>query len=97
MQINVSIHVILIFIFDLFDINSTLDGIYVGDLDSTATEAQLDELFSKYGKIQRRVIIRDKNTGNGRGYGFVYFQDEASLSSVMEHQEDLVCHFLSLN
>jgi len=35
------------------------------------TESQIDELFSKYGNIVQKNILRDKLTGLPRGVAFV--------------------------
>ncbi len=45
--------------------------IYVGGLPYSATEQQLNDLFSPYGTVESVRVITDKITGQSRGFGFV--------------------------
>ena len=45
--------------------------IYVGGLPYSATDQQLQELFSPHGSIASAKVITDKFTGQSRGFGFV--------------------------
>ncbi len=51
--------------------------LYVGNLAWESTESDLTELFSKYGNVVSATIITDKNTGRGKGFGFVEMGDKA--------------------
>ena len=43
----------------------------VRNLPRSATETQLHELFSGYGKVQYCVVVTDKASGESKGFGFV--------------------------
>ena len=45
--------------------------IYVGNLSHDATEEDLKQTFSEFGQVDSVVIIRDRETGSPRGFGFV--------------------------
>lgn len=45
--------------------------LYVGNLPFTATEGELNGLFSEYGTVQKVDLITDRETGRPRGFGFV--------------------------
>ena len=45
--------------------------IYVGNLPSEVTEQELREEFAAFGEVASVNIIRDKYTGQPRGFGFV--------------------------
>lgn len=45
--------------------------IYVGNLASSATEQELSDLFSAYGQVVSARIIKDKFSGQSRGFAFV--------------------------
>jgi len=45
--------------------------IYVGGLPYSATDQQLQELFSPHGSVTSAKVITDKFTGQSRGFGFV--------------------------
>ncbi|XP_011699159.1 PREDICTED: sex-lethal homolog isoform X1 [Wasmannia auropunctata] len=46
-------------------------NLYVTNLPRNITESQIDELFSKFGNIVQKNILRDKLTGLPRGVAFV--------------------------
>lgn len=46
-------------------------NIYVGNLSYGATEEDLRAAFSQYGEVQKVTIIKDKLSGESRGFGFV--------------------------
>lgn len=46
-------------------------NIYVGRLPVNATEELLREMFEQYGQVNSIKLIKDKFTGNLRGFGFV--------------------------
>lgn len=46
-------------------------NIYVGNLNWHTTEAELQELFEPHGQITTVTIIKDKFTGESRGFGFI--------------------------
>lgn len=39
----------------------------------------------QYGKIESAVILKDINTGQSRGFGFVTFQDEAVAQNLIKN------------
>jgi RNA recognition motif-containing protein len=48
-----------------------MKNIYVGNLDFGTTEEQLRDLFVAYGAVERVTVVRDRDTGQPRGFGFV--------------------------
>jgi RNA recognition motif-containing protein len=46
-------------------------NIYVGNLARTVTEEQLKTLFSQFGTVVSAKLIKDKFTGDVRGFAFV--------------------------
>jgi RNA recognition motif-containing protein len=45
--------------------------IFVGNLSYTATEDSVRSLFAAYGGVESVSLIRDRDTGQPRGFGFV--------------------------
>ncbi|NPV08788.1 MAG: RNA-binding protein [Anaerolineae bacterium] len=45
--------------------------IYVGNLPYTAAESDLRELFEGYGEVESVQMIRDRDTGQSKGFAFV--------------------------
>ncbi len=48
-----------------------MTNIFVGNLDITATEQQLRELFAPHGSVESITIVKDRDTGEPRGMAFV--------------------------
>uniref|UniRef100_A0A3B0MHJ4 RNA-binding (SR) protein, putative n=1 Tax=Theileria annulata TaxID=5874 RepID=A0A3B0MHJ4_THEAN len=57
--------------------------IFAGGLTRSTTPEDLKEYFSKYGEVTHTEIVRDKNTGRSRGFGFVTFADRDSVNTVL--------------
>jgi RNA recognition motif-containing protein len=45
--------------------------LYVGNLSYDATEEDLEKAFSEYGTVDTVDVIKDRETGRSRGFGFV--------------------------
>jgi RNA recognition motif-containing protein len=48
-----------------------LKKIYVGNLPWSTGDADLKDLFSRFGKVHSAAVIMDRETGRSRGFGFV--------------------------
>jgi cold-inducible RNA-binding protein len=48
-----------------------MTNIFVGNLDITATEQQLRELFAAHGAVETVTLVKDRDTGEPRGMAFV--------------------------
>jgi len=48
-----------------------MTNIFVGNLSYQATEAELEAAFSQFGAVDRVSIIRDRESGQPRGFAFV--------------------------
>ena len=46
-------------------------NIYVGNLPFSATENEIRDLFSAYGRVESVRLMTDRETGRLRGFGFV--------------------------
>ncbi|KAL8528162.1 hypothetical protein ACS0TY_005826 [Phlomoides rotata] len=58
--------------------------LFVGGLSRETTSEQFIKQFSKYGEITDSVIMKDRNTGQPRGFGFVTYADAAVVDEVIE-------------
>lgn len=45
--------------------------IYVGNISREVTEEELKQAFEAFGRVESAVILKDKFTGQPRGFGFV--------------------------
>ena len=58
--------------------------LYVGNLPYSATEAEIETMFSEYGELMSVVLIKDRETGRAKGFGFVEFQNQADAEKALE-------------
>lgn len=58
--------------------------IYVGNLSFNTEEQQLQELFGSLGEVASVRLIRDRDTGRSRGFGFVEMTDTAAGQAACE-------------
>ena len=49
----------------------SMKNIYVGNLDYNITEQELRTAFEAYGQVDNVTIMRDRDTGQPRGFAFV--------------------------
>ncbi|MCX6313909.1 MAG: RNA-binding protein [Sphingobacteriales bacterium] len=51
-------------------------NIYVSNLSFNTNDAELNDLFSKFGTVSSAKVITDRETGRSRGFGFVEMPSE---------------------
>lgn len=49
--------------------------LYVGGLAYSITDQELEQLFSEQGKVISAIVIKDKFSGQSKGFGFVEMED----------------------
>jgi len=61
--------------------------LFVGGLAFPTTETDLTQYFQDFGKVENTIVMRDKQTGRGRGFGFVLmsFKDEEDASKAKQN------------
>ncbi len=59
-------------------------NLYVGNLSSELTEDELRVAFEAFGPITSCKIIKDKFTGESRGFGFVEMAEQEHAKSAMQ-------------
>ena len=58
--------------------------IYVGNLSYNVTEEELRQALEAFGPVNSATIIKDKNTGQSKGFGFVEMEAAANGKSAIE-------------
>lgn len=54
--------------------------LYVANLTAGATDADLSELFGRFGAVASAAVVIDKNTGRSRGFALVEMDDGADAA-----------------
>ncbi|KAM0355087.1 hypothetical protein ACHAPU_000944 [Fusarium lateritium] len=57
--------------------------LYVGNLSWNTTDDTLRDTFSQYGQVVDSIIMRDRETGRARGFGFVTFSNDAEAEAAV--------------
>ena len=59
-------------------------NIYVGNLSYDATDDDLLNAFSEHGNVASANVIKDRETGRSRGFGFVEMPDDGEAKGAIE-------------
>lgn len=62
-------------------------NIYAGNLDFSLTEDELQEVFAEYGEVVSVKIVKDRETGRAKGFGFVEMTDDDAGRKAIEELE----------
>ena len=66
--------------------------IFVGGLSWQSNEETLRYHFEQFGEVVSVEVMRDRNTGNPRGFAFVVFKDDATVDLVMSNLPQEINH-----
>ena len=58
--------------------------IYVGNLSSDVTDETIREAFESFGQVTSAKVIRDKYTGQSRGFGFVEMLEQSQAQTAIK-------------
>ena len=59
-------------------------NIFVAGLPYDLDDAELEEIFEKFGKVNSAKVAMDKETGKSRGFGFVEMPVETEAKEAIE-------------
>jgi RNA recognition motif-containing protein len=54
-----------------------MKNIFVGNLDFNVSEESIQQVFERYGPVERVHLVRDRDTGQPRGFAFVEMTNDA--------------------
>ncbi len=57
--------------------------LYVGNLSYSVTEDELRELFAQAGTVTSVAVIKDRDTGQSKGFAFVEFGSQADAQKAI--------------
>jgi len=50
--------------------------VFVGGLPFTTTDDELRDAFAAHGAVASATVVRDRETGRSKGFGFVEFEND---------------------
>jgi cold-inducible RNA-binding protein len=57
--------------------------LYVGGLAYSVTEKELEELFAEQGQVVSAVVIKDRDSGQSKGFGFVEMAEDKDAQNAI--------------
>ena len=62
--------------------------LYVGNLAYSTTEDELKQIFSEFGTVDSVTVIKDRFTGQSKGFGFVEMPKNAEADTAIKSLND---------
>jgi RNA recognition motif-containing protein len=59
--------------------------LYVGSLAYSVTDKELEALFAEQGAVTSAVVIKDRDSGQSKGFGFVEMADEKEAQNAIKN------------
>jgi cold-inducible RNA-binding protein len=65
--------------------------LFVGGLPFSTTDDELKELFASHGTVASATVVKDRDSGRSKGFGFVEFEsdDEGKAAEQALNNSDL--------
>ncbi len=60
-----------------------MTNIFVGNLSFDTTDSDLQATFAAYGSVERASVVRDRDSGQSRGFGFVEMTNNGEATQAM--------------
>lgn len=76
-----------------------MTNIFVGNLSYDTTNTDLETAFGAFGTVERASVVRDRDSGQSRGFGFVEMSNanEATQAMSVLNGQDLNGRTLNVN
>lgn len=62
-----------------------MKNIYVGNLDFSTTESEIRSMFEPFGQIDNVSLVRDKFSGQSRGFAFVEMANDSEADQAIQN------------
>jgi RNA recognition motif-containing protein len=63
-------------------------NIYVGNLAYSVTESDLKEAFSEFGEVSSVNLVKDKFSGQSKGFGFIEMPNNSEADAAIKGMND---------
>ncbi|KAL4907872.1 hypothetical protein BDW74DRAFT_148172 [Aspergillus multicolor] len=76
-----------------------MSKVYVGNLSWGTNDDTLRTAFSEFGQVVDSIVMRDRDTGRSRGFGFVTFSNASEAEAAINglHEQELDGRRLKVN
>lgn len=59
-------------------------NIYVGNLSFKVSDQELMEVFEEFGEVTSAKVIKDRETGRSKGFGFVEMENDNEAQAAID-------------
>ena len=59
--------------------------LFVGGLAYSVTDQELEDFFAAEGKVVSAVVIKDRDSGQSKGFGFVEFENDDDAKNAINN------------
>ena len=63
--------------------------LFVAGLPYDLDDAELEEIFEKFGKVATARVAMDRETGKSKGFGFVEMPNDTDAKNAIENLKDI--------
>mmetsp|Transcript_13827 Transcript_13827/g.14412 ORF Transcript_13827/g.14412 Transcript_13827/m.14412 type:complete len:465 (+) Transcript_13827:164-1558(+) len=70
--------------------------IFVGGLAPEVGDKEFSEYFGKFGPLQDSIVMYDRKTNRSRGFGFVTFENEEDVRTVLRQEHEIMGKWVEL-
>lgn len=61
-----------------------MSKLFIGGLAWHTDDAALKIQFEKYGQVEEAIVVKDRDTGRSRGFGFVRYSQEEDADNAIQ-------------
>lgn len=72
-------------------------NIYIGNFSYDVTETDLQEVLSAFGTVESVKLIKDKFTGESKGFGFVEMPDKTEAMAAIDGVKEVKGKKVTIN
>lgn len=66
--------------------------LYVGNLAYSTTEEELQALFVQAGTVKSVALVKDRDTGRSKGFGFIEMESQAETQKAISMFQGKILH-----
>ncbi|KAG9062923.1 hypothetical protein KI688_004520 [Linnemannia hyalina] len=59
--------------------------LFIGGLSWNTTDESLRQGFEQFGQVNDAIVVKDRETGRSRGFGFVTFAEDSAADAAIEN------------
>lgn len=66
-----------------------MSKLFIGGLAWHTDDATLRQKFEEFGQVEEAVVVKDRDTGRSRGFGFVRFAQDSEADAAMQSMNNV--------